>query len=405
MARKGIKRASSMAKRSGSVVAKKCKTIANTVRAAEDVPKPVRSMLCDTLVRTFGTYKEERHAFQNSASALVGTILKKTQGNLQSTIQDAQQKKSAVDTEAAKSSAANDAAVAASEATAQALANSKTNVADSKTALKDAKTHLHDLEVTTKTAETDAVAATTKKEKLEVLANDFIPTIKAGTTHGAKAGNHVSKDVASSVDAEFLTCVTRTFSKPVATWGTFDNIVDERLGGFIKKAIGTLTTDLATMATAQDSRAASVEAAKAAITTSEERVKAMEEACTAAAAAAKEAEGAAKAATAAFKAQQAIGEKAAGVCKHAEDALAAFEKGALAAYTEVEARTAPPPEPVAEPAPAAAAMAPAPAAAAPASILRSPQVLYQQARSLLTSPRTVEAQQAQSPRQQQAPSY
>jgi len=387
-----MKRASSMAKRSGSTVAKKCKTIAATVREAEEVPKPVRTMVCDTLVRTFNSYKEERHPFQNTASALVGSILKTAQGKLQQGIQQAQQKKAAVDAEAAKVSATNDAAVGASEAAANAFAASKTAVADSKTALKDAKTHLHNLESETKTAEADAAAAATTKEKLEALANDFIPQVKAGTQHGTRAGNHVTKDVASSVDPDFLTCVTRTFSKQVSTWGTFDNIVDQRLSGMITKAITSLTTDLASMASKKDTRGSNVEAAKAAITAAEEKVKAMEEASIAAGAAAKEAEGVAKGTASTLKTHQGHVQKALGECKDAESKMAAFTNGALAAYTEVEARTAPPPEPVAAPqapaAPAAAVMAPAPAPAERRAPAFSPQVLYQQARSMLSSPRT-----------------
>merc|ERR1719498_294869 len=174
-------------------------------------------MLCDTLDRTFGTYKEERHAFQNEASGLVGSILKSTQAKLQAAIQEAQTKKAAVDGEHNTASAANDAAVGASEAASKALADSKTAITDSKSALKEAKAHLHELEVATKTGATDAENAEAKKATLEDLVNNFIPGIKAGTNSGARAGNRVSKDCASSVDPEFLTCVGRTFCKPAST--------------------------------------------------------------------------------------------------------------------------------------------------------------------------------------------
>lgn len=368
----------------------------HVIRTAEELPKPVRTMLCDTLVRTFNTYKEERHAFQNSTSALVGTILKTAQGRLQNEIQESEQKKSALDTEAATMSAASDAAAAASDAAANALANSKTAVADSKTALKNAKAHLHNLESETKTAEVDAAAAATKKGKLEAVVNDFIPQVKAGTKHGDAAGRHIGKDVAFCVDSEFLTCVTRTFSKRPSSWGTFDNIVDQRLDANIKHTITSLTSDIAKMATDKETRAANVDAAKGAIVSAEEVEKIVEDALTASAAAAKEAETAAKAAKATLSAAAQQVQKAALVCKRAEDELAAFTTGALAAYSELEARAAPPPEPEpaqsaqvpeAPAAPVAAAMAPAPAVpAARPSILSSPQVLYQQARSMLSSP-------------------
>lgn len=389
MARKGVKRA--MAQRSGNV-AVKCRKIAASISGAEDVPKPVRTMLCDTLVRTFTTYKEDRHAFQNEASGLVGSILNKTQGKLQAAIKEAQTKKAGVDAEHNSASAANDAAVGASEAAAKALADSKTAITDSKTAVKEAKAHLHDLEAETKTADAAAAAADTKKATLETLVNDYIPGVKAGTNAGPRAGNRVSKDVSSCVDPEFLTCVGRTFSKPVATWGTFDKIVAERLDGFISKSLAAVTADIASMASAKETRAANVESAKAAITAAEETAKAKEEASTGAAAAAKEAEAAAAATVKTLKGHQGHVSKAAAECKEAEDKLAAFQNGALAAYTEVESRKAPEPEPeapaeAAPAAPVAAAMAPAPAQpAARPSILSSPQVVMQAARRMLSSP-------------------
>lgn len=397
MARKGMKRASSMAKRSGGV-AVKCRKIAACVRDADDIPKPVRSMLCDNLERTFTTYKEDRHAFQNEASALVGSILKSTQAKLQEAVKAAETKKAAVDAEHNTASAANDAAVGASEAASKALADSKTAITDSKNALKEAKAHLHELEAETKTADSDAAAAATKKETLEALTSTVIPGIKDGTNAGARAGNKVSKDCASSVDPEFLTCVSRTFAKPVATWGTFDNIVAQRLDGFLQKSLAGVTAEIASLASAKETRSANVESAKTAITTAEETAKAKEEASVAAAAAAKEAEAAAAVTRKTLNQHQGHVSKAVAEVKEAEAALAAFSAGAMAAYTEVEARKAPPPpEPEADapdrfvsatsqPA-TAAAMAPAPAQpAARPSILSSPQVLMQQARRMLSSP-------------------
>lgn len=402
MAPKSMKRTLSKASfKAGGNVAKKCKTIAAIVRSADDVPIPVRSMICDTLVRTFSTYKEDRHAYQNTAAALVADILKKSQGKLEAAITEASSKKAAVDAEAATFSATNDAAVAAADAAANALAGSKAAVAESKTALKDAKSYSHNLETVVKTAEAEATAAATKKEKLETLSKDFLGPIKEGTQHGAAAGKHVTKVLESSLESEFLACVTRTFSKASSSWGTFDNIIDQRLAEQLKTVLVGLASDIDKMAADKEGCAANIVSAEAAITAAVDKVKVTEDEETAAAAASKEASAAAKAAGAAHKQQQQHVQKAADVCADAEKALNAFTKGALAAYTEVESRAAPPPppapepveEPVAPQAAVAAAMAPAPAVVERPSILPSPAVLLQQARNLLPSPRA-----AQSPR-------
>lgn len=393
MAGKGIKRSFSQAKKAGGAVAKKCKTIASTIKNAEEVPVPVRAMLCDMLGRTFNTYKAERHAFQNNASALVGGILKTEQGKLQTAIKEAQTKKAALDAEAANLSAASNAAGAASEAAANVSADSKTAVTDSKTALKDAKAALHDLEAEVKTAAHDAAAATVKKEKLDAVANDY----------PAAVGRHVCKELGNSLEPEFLTCVNRTFGKQSASWGTFDHIVVQRLQENLKKLLAGLNSEIEQMAAATGPRAANVENAKGAIGAAEDKFQVMGQACLDAGNAAKEAEAAAKTASTGFKQHQHHADKATSGLTDAEDALTKFTNGALAAYTEIEARVAPAPKQE-EPAPSAeAAMAPAPPAAS-AGVMGMVRNLLPSPR-LLSSPvvqQSAPAAVASSPRRQSA---
>jgi chromosome segregation ATPase len=372
-------------------VAKKCRTLLPTIRDA-DIPQPVRSMLKDSLVRTFSTYKEDRHPLQKEMSELVASVLNGTQRKLQGAITEAQQKKAALEAEAATLTAANDAAQGASEAAATAFADSKTVLADSKTALKDAKTALHDLEAAAKHAESESVATAAKKQKLETVIADTITAVREGTKHGAAAGKHVGSVLGSSLETEFLGCVTTTFSKAGSAWGTFDHIVDKRLEETLKNLVAGLAADLEKNASEKETCAAKIEAAKGAVAAAVEKEKAMEEACTNTAS--EEAKTAAKATAAALKPHQQQIQKAADAITHAEAALAAFQAGPLAAYAEVEAHTAPPPPP--EPVETAGASieaamdpAPAPAAKKAPTILPSPGVLswIGQASGLAASPR------------------
>jgi hypothetical protein len=385
-------------KQRGTPVAKKCKVVGHAVRQEESLPQPVRKMISDRLVHVFGTYKEDRHSFQNTVSSLVSDTLKATQSKLQGAIDEAQAKKAACEAEGGTLGAANDAATAMSDAAAKANADAKSHASDCHTALKDAKTALHDLETAVKTAETDASSLTAKKEKLDSIIKEFFVPVKEGTLDkgltksAAWVGKHLSKEFESTLEKEFVACVVRTFSKPASSWGTFDHIIDKELDGKLKDIVAGLTSELATMEGAKEPRAANVEAAKGAVVAADEKVKAAEEAHTATAVAAKDAKAGSKASTTALKQQQHIIEKAASALQHAEHALTAFKEGALAAYTEVEAHTAPPPppEPVEEPAAVEAAMAPAPAPAARAAstILPSPGVLswVAQASGLSRSP-------------------
>jgi len=272
-------------------------------------------------------------------------------------------------------------------------------VADSKAALTKAKLSLSELEQAAKTAEADASATTAKKVKLEALTTEHIASIKDGTKHGSGAGKHVGKELASNaagLESEFLECVSQTFSKKAAAWGTFDHIIDKKVEAALRSTLTGLSAELGAMASAKEARAAEIEGAKAAVTAAGEKVTAMEEASATASAAAKEADTTAKASTATVRQDQQLIQKAADVVTHAEATLDTFMKGAVAAYTEVEARAAPPPAPEPEKADEAAplvdaVMQPAPPAAAAPSVLPSPGLLSRAASAvgLAPSPRTL----------------
>jgi len=364
----------------------------------------VRKILGDRLVQVFGTYKEERHAFQNTASTLVGNTLKTTQGNLQGAIAEAQRKKAAAEAEGNKLNAANDAAVAASDAATNAAEASKTALSDCHNALRDAKAALHDLETAVKTGEADAASAATRKEKLEALINEFFVPVRQGTLDkglsksSAWAGKHLGKEHGAHLENEFLVCVVRSFSKPSSAWGTFDKIVDKELDKELNSIKANLEKELAGMEAAKGTRATNVENAKATVGGAEEKVKAAEGALAEATAAAKAAKGAAKEATANLKQQKQLIGKAGDELEDAERKLKEFSEGPLAAYTEVEALAPPPPKPVAEaaaPLVDVAMQAAPPAASRPSpSILSSPGVLLSrmasgvaQATGLASSPR------------------
>lgn len=404
-------------KQRGNAVAKKCAAIAPTIKNAESLPQPVRSLIADRLVHVFGTYKDERHPFQNTVANLVGSALQATQANLQTAINEAQAKKGVQDAEGGTLNAASNDALAASEAATQAAANAKAHANGNHTALKDAKAALHELILAQNTASADTLATGAKKEKLEALIKEFFVPVKEGTLDkglnksAAWAGKSLGKEFAANLETEFLNCVVRTFSQGASAWGTFDHIIDKELDQSLKTITADLASELAAMEAAKETRCAQVENARVSCAAAQESLTAAEESSSSAEAAAKEARGAAKAAASAVKQQQQEIGKASGSLEQAEHAMKNFQEGPLAAYTEVEAHVAPPPEPEpvpeaaapAEAAPLAEAMTAAPPATTRASpsILPSPGVLFSraaagmaQAVGLAPSPRV-----ASSPRQ------
>jgi hypothetical protein len=256
-----------------------------------------------------------------------------------------------------------------------------------------------------------------KKEKLESLMKEFFTAVREGTLDkglsksSSWAAKALSKEHSADLEKEFIVCVERTYAKAASSWGTFDKIVDTELDKFLKAIVVRLGRELEAMEAAVAPRATKVENAKGAVTAEDEKVKAAEEVLTNATGAAKTAKQAAKAAASAVKQQHNHIDKAANVLSAAEDAMATFQKGPLAAYTEVEAHKPPPPKPV-EPAETAAETAAAPSVdaamtAAPAQaqrmsprVLPSPGVLFMQAAQGVASAVGLSPRVAQSPRGQ-----
>jgi len=398
-----MKRAASKAA-GGKKLAKKCKVIEHAVREADSLPKPVRRIIAGRLVHVFTTYKEERHAFQNTVSALVGQTLKATETNLQAAIDEANQKKAAEEAQGAALSATNDQATGASQAAAQAAADAKAALNSSSAGLRDAKSASHNAETAVKTNEADTSSTAAKKEKLEALIKEFFTPVKEGTLDkglsksASWVGKHLGKEFGSILEKEYLTCVVRTYSQASASWGTFDHIVAKELEQELQKITAGLVSDLQRLESEKATCAAEVENCKAAVSAAAEAEKAAEDASKNANAAAKEAKATATKAASTYSHQNDQIKKADQTLGRVAKALNTFKEGAVAAYAEVAEHTAPPPPPepvaeaeaVAQPS-VAAAMAPAPAVVPVRTFLPSPAVLFQGARNLLTSPRVLQS--------------
>lgn len=414
MAPKAMKRAASTG---GARFAKKCKVIAPALKAADSLPEPVKAILTPSLVNIFGTYKEDRHEFQNACSKLVGATLQATQSQLQEKITEATAAKAAEEAEGATLTGASTEANAAAEAAAAESSSKKEALSNQKDALANAKSALHDLETEVKNADAKQLDTKAKKEKLEASIKEFFTPVAEGTlTKGLGksatwAAKQLGKEFEDDLQKEFLVCVDRTYSNPSSSWGTFDRIVEKELGKFLQGILTRLAKELTDGEAAVGPRAQKVEAAKAAVAAEEEKVKAAEEVSNTAAAAAKDAAKAAKEAASVANKHQPKIDKASKSLSDAEAAMKAFTDGPLAAYAVVEDNKPPPPKPkpvpIEEP---AADSQPAPTVdeamtAAPPkeqrstpSVLPSPGVLFQQAaggiaRAVGLSPRI-----AQSPR-------
>jgi SWI/SNF-related matrix-associated actin-dependent regulator 1 of chromatin subfamily A len=347
-------------------VSSKCSVISRAILSAESLPEVVASMLAKKLEETFGTYKEERHPYQVTIAGMVGETLAAVEKDLQKAIDDAAAKKRCLETEHASVLAGSNDACVASEAAAKEAEDKKAALADSKKTLSEAKAAREAVQANLKKAEADLLSPSAKKETAERLTNEFLTPLKGGETPAGNFKKYVSdaKSIAKEggLDERFTHYLPGTLSK-ASGWKTFDQIVVKEFEEQLTKITATWTAEIETAATAKAASTTELEAATAAVAAAEEAAKAADEAAKTASAAASEAGAAAKAAAVTAKPELAMIEKAAKACAAAEEELALFKSGALAAYTEVEA-LAKPVEP--EPAPAPEAEVAAAPAAPPA---------------------------------------
>jgi len=168
-------------------------------------------------------------------------------------------------------------------------------------------------------------------------------------------------------DAEIMESANSTLALAPDARGTFDGMIVAEVEKLLVGQLAELEAAIADAAPAKEARAAAVEAAMVARTAANDQNTANSMALDAAHKAQTEAEAALKAAAAAVKGFSSEAHAATKECKHAQDKLATFQAGALAAFVELEAyaKPLPPPEPVVEePAPVAEEPA-APAEPAP----------------------------------------
>jgi len=170
-----------------------------------------------------------------------------------------------------------------------------------------------------------------------------------------------------NLDAQMMSSAHSTLSTAPDARGTFDSMVIAELEKLLVGQLAKLEAAIADAAPAKEARAAQVEAAMVARTAANDQNTTNSISVDASHKAQAEAEAALKAAAATVKGFSSEATAVAKECKAAQDKLATFQAGALAAFVELEAyaKPLPPPEPVVEePAPVAEEPA-APAEPAP----------------------------------------
>jgi len=327
------------------------KIIAKAVNDA-DLPESAREMLVGMMSSSLGIFKEDRHAYQTQVVEMTGATLRSVEAGLQANIKAAEEKVAGLDVEKTSRDATLSSAESTVTAKTEALTQQKQALSDAHEAHKIQKKALADAKEAETTGNAELGVAAGKKTKLEAGHKEMFTPLKEGTV----PKNELKKATAALValgkefgfDQSMLGSITAAISKDPADRGSFDNMVLSSLEADFTKVLAALTDSLSNGEAGKAQRAAAVESAQKVCDAVADQYTSCTESLQTANTELKEAEAATKAAKKSVKEFQPEADGAAQDCESAKAALQDFQEGALTAFKELEARTAPQPEPAEE---------------------------------------------------------
>lgn len=356
-----------MVKRSstGAAPAAKCRKIADAI-SGSSLPEGVRGMLGGMLGQALGTYKEERHAYQNSVVDMVAEALSVVEKDMVQEVGNTQAKVDGAEGDKTARQQAKVAAEAALEAAKEVVPGKKTAVTEAREAEQKARAQLGEAEATEKSGNKEAKATEAQRTQLNdtvYYAYEPLKQCTAGPKSKTLLNQLVSLVKKFKFDDHMVASIPQALKTEPAKRSEFDKVVLKSFEDSLAAKVADLTKTIDDAQPAMAERAAAVEAAKAAVTGAEGITTASEQALADAQAAVKSAEGELKAAIKAVTNYWPDVEKAANHLDKSKAQLASFREEALVYFAELKDLAPPPPEP--EPVVEAAPAEPAAAEAAP----------------------------------------
>lgn len=335
--------------------AARCRSVAEALVEASEVPKVFLEALAKNLPGTLGVRPDAREPLQERVVAMVGEILASVEADLQARV--AATEVAAKEAEQAQAVAAAAEASAAEERNKRAEESKQARAAleEAATALKTAREEVHESDKIKKDLEGPLAVAAEQRRRTDAARKDLYTPLKEGVVApesvNAALASLEAFAKAADFDVSMRTSCPSALSKAPGDRGTFDLMVLEQLEGEFDKRLAALDEKISGGQASISESEAKVEAAAAAVVASGERQSSCQAIVKAAAAAKGEAEAAWKSAKVANKASKEMLEATVSH-EHAKADLLKFQEGASVSFKELKDPPVEPPAAADEEAPA-----------------------------------------------------
>jgi len=255
-----------MGGRNADPIKTRCDMVKHAIASAEHCSKSVKDMLGSTIPVTIGTYKADRHPFNDRFVAMIGEVLVAQQAHLTHDLASKEAAFAELTPAKANREAVHDQTKADAVAKGEAAEAAKQAHTATGAAVKDASAALKEAQKAEKSGNESLEATSARKATLEGTQKDSLGPLMDGSSENktkmAKAVLAVGKSF--EFDASLLATAEPVLFKEVAERGSFDATCLEQLQAAFASAVAALDEQLAAGAPGKAERAAVVANAEAA---------------------------------------------------------------------------------------------------------------------------------------------
>lgn len=335
------------AKKQAAGFTKKIAEVEEAVLDSEALPMNVRKMLCSDLSSSLGVPKDQRHPYQDRVVGMIGEALSAVEAAAKKQAEEADAMLAECDAEKGRLETMQGEKMAALHAQMEAEKATKLALEAAVEAHRAAKAALGEAETEQKEGDEQYVVSAGEKSTLDAAMQDSFLKLKEGGVEETEAKEKMALLAKLGGQYEFggsmMTSLPSALNKAPGQRGDFDNMVLKAFEDEFQTRIAKVDEVLAAGAPAKEERAEKVVAATTALTEAAEAEAAAKAEVESAIAATTELEGAYQEATKSVKEFMKDMKTKVAQAAAAKKALHSLEKGALAAFKELEAYVPAPP--------------------------------------------------------------
>eukprot|EP00928_Gymnodinium_smaydae_P016245 TRINITY_DN1606_c0_g2_i1.p1 TRINITY_DN1606_c0_g2~~TRINITY_DN1606_c0_g2_i1.p1 ORF type:complete len:496 (-),score=127.16 TRINITY_DN1606_c0_g2_i1:245-1732(-) len=216
----------------------KCNAIAGALMLAQDLPLPLRQMLCGQLEGNLGVPVEERHRHQETVNDMVEETLVSVQRFMRTQLEVAEAEVQTLKAERVKLEAAHGLAKEKAVAKAEAVASQKASASEAAAAAEASLATMEEAERLQETTTNELTDARQRADLLDGALRESLELLREGSLVPEEVERHVKSlaEIAERFDfgTAMQTSIPAALPKAPAERGMFDNVVFEHVEEALK---------------------------------------------------------------------------------------------------------------------------------------------------------------------------